>query len=62
MSNIIEQVRQELINNSDATTKESGKRFFKEEVRLYGVKTMIVSKISKEAFKNISKAFQKRNI
>ena len=34
MSNIIEQVRHELISNSDETTKESGKRFFKEEVRL----------------------------
>ena len=55
MSNIIEQVRQELIKNSDETTKESGKRFFKEEVRFYGVKTMTVSKISKEAFKSIKK-------
>ena len=59
MSNIIEQVRQELINNSDATTKESGKRFFKEEVRFYGVKTMTVSKISKEAFKSIKKLSKK---
>ncbi|WP_373471423.1 DNA alkylation repair protein [Carnobacterium alterfunditum] len=55
MSNIIEQVRHELINNSDATTKESGERFFKEEVRRYGVKTGVVSKISKEAFKSIEK-------
>ena len=59
MSNIIEQVRQELINNSDETTKESGKRFFKEEVRFYGVKTMTVSKISKEAFKSIKKLSKK---
>lgn len=59
MSNIIEQVRHELIKHSDATTKESGKRFFKEEVRRYGVKTSIVSKISKEAFKSIEKLSKK---
>ena len=55
MTNIIEQVRHELIINSDETTKEGGKRFFKEEVRLYGVKTMMVSKISKQKFKSIER-------
>jgi len=59
MSKIIEQVRHELINNSDVTTKESGTRFFKEEVRLYGVKTGIVTKISKQAFKSIEKLSKK---
>ncbi|MDD2287183.1 MAG: DNA alkylation repair protein [Paludibacter sp.] len=59
MSNIIEQVRQELINNSDRTTNESGKRFFKEEVRLYGVSTAIVSKISKQIFKSIENLSKK---
>lgn len=59
MANIIEQVRHELIINSDETTKESGKRYFKEEVRLYGVKTMVVSKISKQVFKSIEKLSKK---
>jgi len=59
MSDIIEQVRHELVNNSDETTKESGKRFFKEEVKLYGVKTMIVTKISRQAFKSIEKLSKK---
>jgi len=59
MSNIIELVRHELINNSDETTRESGKIFFKEEVRLYGVKTIIVSKISKQIFKSIDKLSKK---
>lgn len=59
MSNIIEQVRLELIKHSDTTTRESGKRFFKEEVRQYGVKTSIVSKISKESFKSIEKLSKK---
>ena len=59
MSDIIEQLRRELINNSDETTKESGKRFFKEEVRLYGVKTILVSKISKQIYKGIEKLSKK---
>ncbi|MFA6736231.1 MAG: DNA alkylation repair protein [Saccharofermentanales bacterium] len=61
MSDIIEQVRRELIINSDGTAKESGKRFFKEEVRSYGVKTMTVSRIAKQAFKIIEK-LSKREI
>ncbi|MGB4589645.1 MAG: DNA alkylation repair protein [Clostridiaceae bacterium] len=61
MSNIIDQVRRELINNSEETTKESGKRFFKEEVKLYGVKTITVSKISKQVFKSI-KMLSKKEI
>ena len=59
MSNLIEQVRQELINNSDETTKESGKRFFKKDVRLYGVSAAIVSKISKQIFKSIENLSKK---
>ncbi len=53
MVNFIEQIRQELLENADETTKQSGKRFFKEEVKLYGVKTALVTKISKKAFKTI---------
>ncbi|MDD4802918.1 MAG: DNA alkylation repair protein [Syntrophomonas sp.] len=59
MPNIIEQVRQELANNVDEKTKESGSRFFKEEVKIYGVKTAIVSKISKQSFKSIEKYSKK---
>ena len=44
MSDIIEQVRHELMNNSDEKTKESVKRFFKEEVRRYGVYQYVLSK------------------
>ncbi len=53
MADLIEQIRQELVNNADESTKKSGKRFFKEEVTLYGVKTATVTKISKQAFKSI---------
>jgi len=54
MPGIIESVREQLIENADEKTKESGKRFFKEEVRLYGVKTATVTKIGNQAFKLIT--------
>jgi len=59
MSDMIEQVRHELMTHSDKTTQESGQRFFKEEIRLYGVKTMMVSKIAKQTFKTIEKLSKK---
>lgn len=53
MSAIIEKIRKELKKNSDEKTKASGKRFFKEAVKLYGVKSAIVSKIAREYFQQI---------
>lgn len=53
MADLIEQIRRELVISADEAIKKSGKRFFKEEVKLYGVKTATVTKISKEAFKSI---------
>ncbi len=53
MNNIIETIRRQLKQNSDKKTRESGMRFFKETVKLYGVKTPTVIKMSKEMFKLI---------
>ena len=53
MIDILEQVKQKLVDNADEETKISGKRFFKEEVRLYGVKKATVNKIAKQTFKEI---------
>lgn len=53
MPDTIELIRQELLANADEATKVSGKRFFKEEIELYGVKTATVTKIAKQAFKKI---------
>jgi len=53
MSGIIKSVRQLLVENVDPKTQESGKRFFKEEIKLYGVKTATVTKIGKQAYKLI---------
>ncbi len=53
MSKIISNLREELKKNSDPQLINSGKRFFKEEVKMYGIKTISVRKIGKEHFKLI---------
>ncbi|MFA6106215.1 MAG: DNA alkylation repair protein [Patescibacteria group bacterium] len=53
MKSIIQKVRSELKRGADAKTRESFQRFFKEEVKFYGVRAGLVSKISKESFGEI---------
>lgn len=53
MSKITGEIRLKLKQNSDQKTKKAGQYFFKEDIKLYGVKTAIVGKIAKEYFKNI---------
>lgn len=50
MKNIIHEVRNQLQKNADPAGQISGKRFFKEEIKLYGLKSALVSKIGKESF------------
>lgn len=59
MLKILTNIRKELKKNSDKKTKESSKRFFKEEVVLYGVKSAIVSKIAKKYFQEIKELNKK---
>jgi len=54
MNKIIDNLRSELINNADEKTKLSGERFFKEEVKLYGIKSALVQQIGKEHYKEIA--------
>jgi 3-methyladenine DNA glycosylase AlkD len=54
MDKILDNLRKELKANSDVKTKNSGERFFREEVILYGIKSSTVGKIAKEFFKKIS--------
>jgi 3-methyladenine DNA glycosylase AlkD len=54
MNNIIKNLREELIKNADEKTRLSGERFFKEDVKLYGIKSSEVSRISKEHFKAVA--------
>jgi 3-methyladenine DNA glycosylase AlkD len=53
MNKIIENLRQELIKNADEKTRLSGERFFKEDVKLYGLKSADTGRISKEHYKAI---------
>lgn len=53
MDNTIVLIRQELNQIADEKTKEGGQRYFKEAVKLYGVKTSEVNKIGKKYFDSI---------
>lgn len=53
MNNILTRLREELQNNATEETRISGQRFFKGELKSYGVKTAVVSKISKEYWKEL---------
>jgi len=58
MKEIIQKIRRELKSNIDLEYKKGSYRFFKEEIKLYGVRIPIVRSISKSYFfsiKNISK-------
>ncbi len=51
--NIVEEVRRELKAGADEKTRQSGKRYFREEVNLYGMKAADVRKISKAWYMKI---------
>lgn len=50
MVEIIEQLREELRQHAEDSVRDSGHRYFKEPVQIYGVKTALVSKIAKRYF------------
>ncbi|MCK9357302.1 MAG: DNA alkylation repair protein [Dehalococcoidia bacterium] len=53
MDDIIERIREELKTSADEDTRNSGKRYFKESVRLHGVKTTLVTAIEKKYFHEV---------
>jgi 3-methyladenine DNA glycosylase AlkD len=53
MNRIVENLRAEFLLNSDEKIKLSGERFFKEDVKLYGIKSASVVRMSKEHFKSL---------
>jgi 3-methyladenine DNA glycosylase AlkD len=61
MNKIIDNLRAELIRNSDEKTKQAGERFFKEDVTMYGIKSAVVGQIAKDNYKSIEDK-DKRNI
>jgi len=52
-SDVLAAVRRELLQNIDEKTRESAQRFFKEEVKFYGVKSALVKKIGTKYFREI---------
>lgn len=61
MLNIVDGIRQSLRDSVDEKTFSTGKNFFKEEIKLYGVKIPLVNKISKGAF-DLVKDWKKKDI
>ncbi len=53
MHSMVTSIRQELKNQSDPHTLSTGKNFFKEEVKIHGVKTALVNKIAKSFDKDV---------
>jgi 3-methyladenine DNA glycosylase AlkD len=53
MDPVIAAIRKELSANADPEIRTSSQRFFKEEIRCYGMKTALVVKIAKKYWKEI---------
>jgi len=53
MNNIINKIRQELRQNSDESIQKSSLNFFKEKIKVYGIKNATVSKIGKDYYNDI---------
>ena len=54
MDQIIERIRKELIKNGDEKTRIQGERFFKENVKIYGLKSAQTAEIGKEFYKELA--------
>lgn len=52
-NDILSLIRNDLQQNIDEHTKDTAHRFFKEEVKFYGVKTALVGKLAKKYFEDI---------
>jgi 3-methyladenine DNA glycosylase AlkD len=53
MSKIIDDIRQDLILNANEKTQIQGEKFFKENIKLHGLKSGQVSEISKAFYKTV---------
>jgi 3-methyladenine DNA glycosylase AlkD len=53
MSTIIQQLRADLQANVDEQTKQTAQHFFKEQVKVYGIKTATVGQIAKKYWRQI---------
>jgi 3-methyladenine DNA glycosylase AlkD len=53
MSKTIDIVRHELISKADEKTRMQGEKFFKESVKIYGLKSALVTEISKAYYRTL---------
>jgi 3-methyladenine DNA glycosylase AlkD len=53
MNKIIEDLRHELSSRADVKTRLQGEKFFKENIKLYGIKSAVVTSISRDFYKTI---------
>jgi 3-methyladenine DNA glycosylase AlkD len=53
METIIEQIRKELKKNADDKTRIQGEKYFRENVKIYGLKSAQTEQISKEFYKTL---------
>ena len=53
MKTIIDEIRSELIRNADEKTRLQGERFFKEDIKIYGLKSAQVKGLAKEFYSKI---------
>ena len=60
-TDVLEAVREELVQNVDEKTRDGAQRFFKEEVKFHGVKSAAVKKIAQKHLRAI-KGREKRDI
>ena len=61
MNDVVTRIRRDLKKSADEKTRESAKHFFKEAIRVYGVKTGVVVAIAKKYWEEI-KELQKNEI
>ena len=54
MNHIVNKIRKELISNADEKTRIQGEKYFKENVKIYGLKSVRVEQISKTFYKTIA--------
>jgi len=60
MKNILTKIRVELKANSDKEIKVSAQRFFKEGIKLYGMKNAVADKIAKKHWPDIKRLSKKK--
>lgn len=53
MKNVLERIKEDLIAGSDEQARISGERFFREEVKLHGVKSALTERFAKDYFREI---------